>query len=129
MTTFLSSNHKSQGAILEQVNKLAWLLDNSIHIPVLNYRIGLESVLGLIPVIGDAAGFLLSGFIILQAVRLGVPRVILMRMALNVALEAFLGVVPIFGDIFDATFKANVRNVRLLNSVIDPLYTDRAAIH
>ncbi|HMN29735.1 MAG TPA: DUF4112 domain-containing protein [Caldilineaceae bacterium] len=120
MTTALNKRNKSQLAVLKQLNQLAWLLDNSIHLPVLNYRIGLDALIGLIPVLGDAAGLLLSSFVIVQGIRLGVPRTILLRMALNVAIEAMLGSVPVVGDVFDATFKANVRNVRLLNSVVNP---------
>lgn len=113
---------KDRGAIREQVNQLAWLLDNSVKIPVINYRIGLDSIVGLIPGIGDFAGLILSSYIVVQAARLGVSRSILMRMIANVGLETLIGVIPVVGDLFDMTFKANQRNVKLLNqSLSDPL--------
>ena len=116
MTTIFRRNN--QQAILKQVNQLAWLLDNSIQLPILNYRIGLESLLGLIPVLGDLAGLLISSYIVIQALRLGVSRAIISRMVTNVLLEALLGAIPIVGDIFDATFKANLRNAKLLNDAL-----------
>jgi hypothetical protein len=114
----LSRHDKQRSATLQQVNGLAWLLDNSIHIPILNYRIGLDAIVGLIPGFGDIAGSLLSSFIVLQAIRLGMPLGTLVRMVLNIAIEASIGVIPVVGDLFDATFKANARNVGLLNQVL-----------
>ena len=111
-------NEKRRRALLQQVNSLAWLLDNSIPIPLINYRIGLDAIVGLVPGFGDIAGLLVSSYIVMQAVRLGVPKATLTRMLVNVALEAVIGVVPVIGDIFDATFKANARNVLLLNEAV-----------
>lgn len=107
-----------QQKTFNQVDRLAWLLDNSIRIPLINYRIGLDALIGLIPGLGDWAGTLISSYIVLQAIRLGAPGPILGRMVLNIGIEASIGLIPLVGDIFDATFKANVRNVRLLNSVL-----------
>lgn len=100
--------------ILKQVDDLAWLLDNSIRIPLINYRIGLDAVIGLIPGVGDVAGLIMSSFIVMQALRLRIPRAVLLRMIANILMEAIVGLIPVLGDFFDATFKANVRNVRLL---------------
>src|SRR5262245_14814748 len=110
-----SLSKQQRRAILKQVNDLAWLLDNAISIPIIRYRIGLEALLGLIPGLGDVAGLLLSSIIVLQAVRLGVPQALLARMVLNVAIESLVGMIPIIGDLFDARFKANTLNVRMIN--------------
>lgn len=118
MTTNLNRTDK-QRASLEQMNNLAWLLDNSIQIPIINYRIGLDAIIGLIPGLGDVAGLLLSSIIVLQAIRLGAPGRTLLQMVLNIALEALIGLVPMLGDVFDATFKSNIRNMRLLNLAFD----------
>ncbi len=104
-----SSEHEA----LERVRNLARLLDTSIPLPG-GFRVGWDAVLGLIPGLGDGAGALFSAYIVLQAVRLGASREVLVRMLGNVALEAAMGAVPLLGDVFDAAFKANVRNVRLL---------------
>lgn len=123
----LPTNQKTS-AILHQVDRLAWLLDNSIHIPLINYRIGLDALIGLIPGLGDAAGLIVSSFIVLQAIRLRAPRAILTRMVFNIVMEALIGLIPVLGDLFDATFKANARNVRLLRlALVDP--TDSHAIN
>lgn len=103
---------------LVQVRRLAQLLDNSIPLPG-GYRIGWDAILGLIPGLGDGAGALLSTYIVLQAVRMGASREVLVRMLGNVATEALVGTVPFLGDFFDAAFKANVRNVRLLETHLE----------
>ncbi|MEZ4728786.1 MAG: DUF4112 domain-containing protein [Caldilineaceae bacterium] len=121
MTTSVSrtgNRYQRNQAVLDQVDNLAWLLDNWINIPIINYRIGLDAIIGLIPGLGDAAGLLLSSYIVLQAVRLGTPQATLMRMVLNIGIEALIGLIPVLGDFFDATFKANVRNVRLLQLAV-----------
>lgn len=97
----------------EKLKALAWLLDSSIRLPG-GFRIGVDALLGLLPFFGDAAGVVLSGYIVIQAARLGLPMSVLGRMLFNVAVEGVIGVIPIFGDIFDAAWKANQRNVRLL---------------
>lgn len=105
-------------AVLDQVNRLAYLLDNSINIPVINYRIGLEAIIGLIPVLGDAIGMLISSFIVVQALRLGVSRTVITRMIANIVIEGVIGSIPFIGDLFDAVFKANVRNAQLLRQAL-----------
>ncbi len=103
----------------ERLARLAWLLDSSIPIPGTSLRIGLDALIGLFPVAGDLVGVLLSAYIIREAAALGVPRSILARMALNVAVEGLFGMIPFAGDVFDAAFKANQRNVRLMNAYLD----------
>lgn len=124
-TAPLVTNNKTN-TILNQVDQLAWLLDNSIHIPGINYRIGLDAVIGLIPGLGDAAGLIISSFIVLQAIRLRAPKTILTRMVFNIVMEALIGLIPVLGDLFDATFKANARNVRLLRLALEGSTNSRA---
>jgi Domain of unknown function (DUF4112) len=88
---------------------LAWLLDSSIAVPGTNFRVGLDSLIGLIPLIGDAIGMALSSYILFMAAKLGVPRVTLLRMGFNVTLEGVVGLVPVAGDLFDMAWKANRR--------------------
>ena len=71
------------------------------------------------PFLGDLVGVLASSYILAEAARIGVSRSVLLRMALNVAIEGVVGAIPIAGDVFDAAFKANQRNVRLLESWLD----------
>jgi hypothetical protein len=115
-------------ATRERLDRLAWLLDNSIPIPGLRFRVGLDALIGLIPGIGDAIGVLLSTYILGEAARLGVPKTILIRMAFNVAIEGVIGIIPFAGDVFDAAWKANQRNVRLIGAYLDnPRKTTRTS--
>jgi hypothetical protein len=99
---------------LATARTLAYWLDAGIRIPGTNLRFGLDPILGLIPGAGDAAGAVLAGWILVEAFRLGASRATLLRIAGNVALDAGLGAVPVLGDIFDFAWKANLRNVALL---------------
>lgn len=101
------------------LERLAWYLDNSIPIPGLNARIGLDPLLGLLPGIGDTIGALLSSYILAAAARLGAPKSVLLKMAFNIAVEAVAGALPVLGDFFDMAWKANQRNVQLLGDYLD----------
>jgi len=96
------------------VSKLAYWLDAGIRIPGTNMRFGLDPILGLIPGFGDAAGAILAGWMLVEAVRLGASRATVLRIAGNVALDAAVGAILLIGDIFDFAWKANLRNVALL---------------
>lgn len=103
----------------KRLERLAWYLDSSIKIPGLNARFGLDGLLGLVPGVGDTIGALVSSVVISEAAHLGAPKVLLLKMAVNVALDALVGTVPVLGDLFDFVWKANQRNVQLLNSYLD----------
>src|SRR5919198_3691818 len=97
-----------------RLRRLSYLLDNSIPIPGTPFRIGVDSIIGLIPGVGDLVGGAFSLYIIFEAARLGVPRSLIARMGWNVAIDVLVGAVPLLGDLFDAGWKANVRNLALL---------------
>jgi hypothetical protein len=101
---------------LRRLNALGHFLDNSIRIPGVDYRVGYDAVIGLIPGIGDLIGFVLSIYIVLAATRYRLPASTVLRMVLNVGLETLLGTVPLVGDLFDATYKSNARNLDLLRA-------------
>ena len=117
ITTTRNAGHTGQG--LQRVRGLAWLLDNSIPIPGTRFKIGLDALIGLIPGFGDAAGALLSSYILLEAGKLGVARSTLLRMGANVLIEAVIGIIPLAGDLFDAGWKANQRNLGLLERALE----------
>jgi hypothetical protein len=104
------------------------VLDEAIRIPGTNIRIGLDALLGLLPGGGDVAAGVFSGVIILQAARAGAPTPVLGRMLGNVVLDVVVGSIPILGDVFDVAWRANSRNVRLLEAWLDrPTATKRAS--
>ena len=98
------------------VRTLARMLDSAVRIPGTGIRVGAESVFGLIPVVGDIAGAALSGYIVLASARLGAPASTIVRMMLNIGIDTIVGAVPILGDLFDIGWRANTRNVALLDS-------------
>jgi hypothetical protein len=106
-------------ALARQLDTLAYVLDDSIRVPGTRRRFGLDAVIGLIPGVGDAAGAMMSGYIVVQAARLGAPAPSLVRMLLHVGVETLLGTVPLVGDLFDAAYKANARNVALLRRELE----------
>jgi hypothetical protein len=106
-------------AVRRRLARLAWLLDNSIPIPGLRFRVGLDAILGLIPGLGDLIGVLFSSYIVREAARVGAPPSVLARMAFNVAIEGAIGLVPFAGDLFDAVWKANQRNIALLDAHLE----------
>jgi len=99
----------------ESLERLSWLMDDLIKIPGLNWRLGLDALVGLIPGFGDAATSLVSFYILASAVRYRVPKITLLRMGLNLGIDYVVGSLPLVGDLFDAWWKSNQRNVTLLS--------------
>ncbi|CAE6944576.1 hypothetical protein ACOMICROBIO_FLGHMIGD_04260 [Vibrio sp. B1FLJ16] len=118
------SEDSSEVATRKQLQRLAWVLDSSIRLPG-GYRIGVDGIIGLIPGFGDALGAGLSSYIVIKAVSLNVPIIVLIRMMINVVLELVIGVIPIIGDMFDFMYKANERNVKLINEHLDSPHRTR----
>jgi hypothetical protein len=93
---------------------LADLLDQRFVIPGTSIRIGLDPIIGLIPGLGDAIANLAGSAILVIAARMGVPKIILLRMGLNIAANAAIGSIPLVGDVFSIWFRSNAKNARLL---------------
>lgn len=100
---------------LQHLRRFSYWLDEGIRLPLIGYRIGLDPILGVVPGLGDAAGAVLAAGILLEAARAGVTRYTLARMALNIGIDAVVGAVPFLGDLFDAAWKANLKNLALLD--------------
>ncbi len=113
---------------LRRVRALSRMLDDALRIPGTRLRVGLDPLIGLVPGLGDVLGGLLSGYVIYEGVRIGVSRKAVVRMLLNVVVELLLGAFPAVGDLFDAGWKANARNVRLLEGELDSDTERRAGL-
>ncbi len=98
---------------LQRLRGFARVLDSAITLPG-GYRIGLDGLFGLLPGVGDTLGGLASSYIIVEAARLGASTTTLLRMVLNVLLDVLVGLIPLAGDLFDFVWKANERNLALL---------------
>lgn len=99
---------------LIQLRRFASWLDAGFHVPGTAIRFGLDPIIGLVPGVGDAAGAILSMWILGEAVRRAAPRTTVVRIAANIAIDTVVGGVPLLGDLFDVAWKANLRNVELL---------------
>jgi hypothetical protein len=103
-------------ALVRFCDRIAWWLDDCLRIPGTRFRFGLDAIVGVLPVAGDALGFAVSALTMVRAARDGVPRSLLLKMGRNVVIDLVGSIVPVFGDVFDAAFKAHRRNVDLLRS-------------
>jgi hypothetical protein len=90
------------------------LLDSAFEIPGTSYRVGLDPVIGLVPWVGDLVSPLFTIALLWQAREMALPRVVQLRMVINVAIDALVGVIPVAGDLFDFAWKANDLNMALL---------------
>ena len=107
-------DHVSAAQRVARLRKFAWLLDGQFGLPGTKFRFGINSLLGLSPVVGDVVLGLVSLYVVWEARALGAPNALLAKMLGNVAIEVVGGSVPILGDLFDMAFKANLRNLDLL---------------
>lgn len=89
-------------------------MDSAVAIPGTNVRLGLDALVGLVPVVGDLVTTAISSYILYEARRLGASKFTLARMAANIAIDGVVGAIPIAGDVFDVAFRANRRNMALL---------------
>lgn len=96
-----------------RIGAVARVLDDLVPVPGTGRRVGLEPLLGLLPVGGDVLGTLANAWVVAEAARFRLPRVVLVRMVLNVALDLVIGAIPLVGDLFDFGFKASSRNLAL----------------
>ncbi|MBD1875203.1 DUF4112 domain-containing protein [Nodosilinea sp. FACHB-131] len=106
----------SQLRNLNRIRRISRLMDTAFKIPVLGLKVGWDPVLGLIPGLGDLIATAVSAYVIILAARFRLPKAILAQMVLNIGLEAVVGAVPLVGDLFDAFYKSNVRNLKLLEA-------------
>lgn len=123
--TLITAKDVDSAERTKRLRALAWLMDNSIPLPG-GFRVGIDAIIGLVPGIGDAIGALISTYIINEARDMGASRGVLLRMMSNVMIETVIGAIPFVGDLFDAGFKANTRNLALLAQYqLDPVGSRR----
>lgn len=108
-----TTRHTQLAKAGEQLNRLAWMLDDMFRIPGLNWRFGLDALIGLIPGVGDVVSACLSLLILFRAFQFKLPRIVMARMMLNSLLDVGIGSIPFVGDIFDFVWKSNDMNMKL----------------
>ena len=104
----------SNDRALVALRKWAVLLDSAFQVPGTRWRFGLDPIVGLLPGAGDLVTGFFSVMILLHSVRLRIPKVVIARMMVNIGLDLLTGAVPLLGDLVDAAFKSNLRNLALL---------------
>ncbi len=109
-------------AIRRTADVLARILDTAVQIPGTGIRIGLDPLLGLLPGIGDALASLVGSAILLMASQLQVPKIVMLRMSVNLLLNGMIGTIPVAGDFFSIWFKSNARNAELLRRHSAPIH-------
>lgn len=115
----LPLDSKDPHAARQRVEMLEILLERSIPIPGLNRHIGLDAIIGLVPVVGDAISAAMGAYIIWEARNMGLPKWKIWRMIGNLGLDTAIGAIPLAGDAFDVMFRSNTRNLRILKKHMD----------
>lgn len=115
-TTTSASPSEARPPELDRAKTVAHLLDESVRVPVVGYRIGLDPILGVLPVAGDAVAALASLYVVFVGARLGVPPRALATMLALIGLDYVAGSVPVVGTVVDAVLKVNERNVAIVES-------------
>ncbi|WP_369026617.1 DUF4112 domain-containing protein [Qipengyuania sp. RANM35] len=106
-------------SVRKRIEAMEQLLERSLVIPGTNYPIGLDSIVGLVPVIGDFVTAAMGAYIVWEARNLGIPKWKLWRMAGNIAFDSAVGAVPVLGDAFDFAFRSNSRNLKIVKNHLD----------
>lgn len=106
-------------SVRKRIEAMEMLLERSFRIPGINYPVGLDSIAGLVPVIGDLVTAAMGAYIVWEARNLGMPKWKLWRMAGNVAFDTAIGAIPIAGDAFDLLFRSNTRNLKIVRKHLD----------
>ena len=106
-------------SVRRRVESLEQLLEGMFEVPVLGRRIGLDAILGLVPVVGDAITAAMGLYLVWEARNLGMPRWQLWRMAGNVGIDTLVGAVPVAGDLFDLLYRSNTKNLKIIRKHLD----------
>lgn len=116
-----ASRHERFTGAETRIRRVTDLLDESVRIPGTSTRAGIDPIIGLIPILGDAVAAVVGIWVILEAARFGIPRVVVARMSFNVLVDLAIGAIPLIGDIYDVTMRSNTRNLALFKRhALDP---------
>lgn len=115
-------------SVRRRIEAMETLLERSFRIPGINYPVGLDSIAGLVPVVGDIVTAAMGAYIVWEGRNLGMPRWKLWRMAGNVAFDTAIGAIPIAGDAFDLLFRSNTRNLKIVRKHLDKHHPETRVI-
>ena len=115
----LVADRNNPAALRKRIETLELLLERSFTIPGINRPVGLDAIVGLVPVVGDVMTAVMGAYIIWEARNLGMPKWKLWRMMGNLGVDTALGAIPLVGDAFDFLFRSNTRNLRIIRKHLD----------
>ena len=108
-------------AVEARIGRVTRVLDDLVPVPGTSQRVGVDPLIGLIPIVGDAVAAAVGGWVILEAARFGVPRVALARMVVNLLVDLGIGAIPLLGDVLDVVSRSNSANLRIFREhALDP---------
>lgn len=119
LTTVRILPSQQEEAELLIIRGIAKVMDEAVTIPNTNFKVGLDALLGLLPVVGDLGSAAIGAYLLRAAARLNVPTVVIARMLLNLLIDAAIGMVPFVGDYLDVLYKANAKNARLILDAVE----------
>lgn len=123
MSNSISLQHRksaSRSKTMDRLERFVWLMDKTFQVPGTKVRLGLDGLIGLLPVGGDiATGIAQALFVLFAQAHFELPKSVVRRMAANVAIDVLVGTIPLVGDLFDIHFKANTRNLKLLRQHLE----------
>ena len=115
----LIQDRRDPAALRKRVETLEFILERSFTIPGINRPVGLDAIVGLVPVVGDVISGLMGAYLIWEARNLGMPKWKIWRMVGNLGVDTTLGAIPLVGDAFDLLFRSNTRNLRIIKKHLD----------
>ncbi|HEY7810107.1 MAG TPA: DUF4112 domain-containing protein [Allosphingosinicella sp.] len=110
---------RDPASVRQRLEAMELLLERAFTVPGTNYRVGLDAVVGLVPVLGDLITTAMGAWLVWEARNLGMSKFHLLRMGGNVAVDTLIGAVPVIGDAFDFVFRSNTRNIKILKRWLD----------
>jgi len=119
MAAHLPKMGRDPASIRQRIETMEYLLERAFTIPGINRKIGMDGLLGLVPVIGDIATAAMGSWIVWEARNLGMSKLQLLRMMGNVGFDTAIGAIPLVGDLFDIAFRSNTRNLRIIRKHLD----------
>jgi hypothetical protein len=119
---------RDPASVRKRLEAMEQLLERAFVVPGTNYRVGLDAVVGLVPVVGDLITTAMGAWIVWEARNLGMSKFHLIRMGGNVGLDALIGAIPFVGDAFDFVFRSNTRNIRILKRWLDKHHPETRVI-
>jgi hypothetical protein len=119
---------RDPGSVRKRLEAMELLLERAFTVPGTNYRVGLDAIVGLVPVVGDLVTTAMGAWLVWEARNLGMPKFHLVRMAGNIGVDTLVGAIPLVGDLFDFAFRSNTRNLRILKRWLDKHHPETVTI-